>query len=260
MVWNDFHFYSETLGIQTAAYVLMPEADVLAENAGKPLPTLYLLHGLSDDHTMWLRNTRIAQYARHYYMAVVMPAGNRSFYMDMAHGAKYGTFVGEELPRVMESYLPLSRARAGRYAAGLSMGGYGAMKLGLSLPHRYAAVAALSAPLWMQTALDDSSFDPAMAREFADIYGGREGLITGEGNLARLADELANADAPKIYMGCGTDDFLYSANEAFYAHFGQKFGIDYVREPGASHTWDYWDAAIRDVLRWLPLQRLENVF
>ena len=74
MIWSDFHFYSETLDIQTAAYVLLPEQMHAGPVDERPLPTLYLLHGLSDDHTMWLRNTRIAQTARRYRLAVVMPA------------------------------------------------------------------------------------------------------------------------------------------------------------------------------------------
>ena len=256
MIWNDFHFYSEVLGIQTAAYILLPDADVMAKHAGEPIPTLYLLHGLSDDHTAWLRNTRITNYVVQYYVAVVMPAVNRSFYADMVHGAKYWTFVSEELPRVMEQVFPLSRERAGRFAAGLSMGGYGAMKLGLALPERYGAVAALSAPLWLHVALDDAGNDLHM--ELADIFGDRDGLVNGIGNLARLADALDAQHAPRIYAACGTDDFLYEANETFMAHYQQKLAIRYDREPGASHTWDYWDQAIRDVLAWLPLQAVDK--
>jgi type I restriction enzyme M protein len=75
MTFNDFHFRSDVLGLQVTAWVLLPNADVMAQQGGKPLPTLYLLHGLSDDHTMWMRNTRIEQYANQYRMAVVMPQG-----------------------------------------------------------------------------------------------------------------------------------------------------------------------------------------
>ena len=260
MVWNDFHFYSRSLDIQTAVYVLLPEHDVMEELAGKPVPTLYLLHGLSDDHTAWMRNTCIAQYARKYHLAVVMPAVNRSFYADMVHGAKYWSYVSEELPRVMESYFPLSREREGRFAAGLSMGGYGAMKLGLAKPENYAAVAALSAPLLLHVALDGKTHDPALEREMMDIFGDRESMQNSDGNLVKLAQALSPEAAPRIYAGCGTDDFLIDANEMFMDQFAGKFGIEYYREPGASHTWDYWDKGIQDVLAWLPLQKLDNVW
>lgn len=255
MIWTDFHFYSQTLEIQTAVYVLLPELDALEAAKGEPLPTLYLLHGLSDDHTTWLRNTRIAQYARQYHLAVVMPAVNRSFYTDMVHGAPYWTFVCDELPRVMERYFPLSHTRQGRFAAGLSMGGYGALKLGLALPQRYAAVAALSAPLLLDQAMERHA-DPNFTRELHNIFGDRETLVSGIGNLAGLAERIAPETAPAIYVGCGEEDFFFRANEEFITRFGRKLGIRYAPEPGAAHTWDYWDGAIRDVLAWLPLTRL----
>ncbi len=260
MIWSDFHFYSESLGIQTAAYVLLPEYAQMEALNGAKLPTLYLLHGMSDDHTIWLRNTRIAQYARKYRLAVVMPAVNRSFYADMVHGANYWTFVSDELPRVMEACFPLSGRREDRYAAGLSMGGYGAMKLGLLKPERYAAIASLSAPLWLHAALDGHVQDPGMVKELNNIFGSRDGLATGEGNLALAADRLAPADAPRMYACCGTADFLYEANEQFIKAYGEKFAITYEREPDAAHTWDYWDKAIQRVLAWLKLETLEDVW
>ena len=259
MIWNDLHFFSEALGIQTAAYVLLPDAEVMLAHAGEPLPTMYLLHGLSDDHTCWLRYSRIEKYADTYYVAVVMPAVNRSFYADMVHGAKYWTYISEELPRMLEQVFPLCRERSGRFAAGLSMGGYGAMKLGLALPGRYGAVAALSAPLWLHVALD-GDIDAPFQKDLMDIFGDREGLINGIGNLDKLADALDALDAPRIYAACGTADFLYEANEIFMAKYQQKFNIRYERELDAAHTWPYWDHAIRDVLAWLPLQAVHKDF
>ena len=147
MAFTEFHYYSETLEIDVSVNVILPETRIMAQQEGKPLPTLYLLHGLSDDHTHWVRQTRLEFYARKYRLAIIMPCVNRSFYTDMKRGAKYFTFVSEELPRVMEMYFPLSSRREDRFAAGLSMGGYGATKLGLRLPERYAAIASLSGAL-----------------------------------------------------------------------------------------------------------------
>ena len=260
MIWNEIHFYSRGLDIQTQAYVLLPEQEQMEKEKHRPIPTLYLLHGLSDDHTMWLRNSRIAQYARKYYLAVVMPAANRSFYTDMVHGAKYWSFVSEELPSVMESCFPLSREREGRFAAGLSMGGYGAMKLGLALPEKYAAIAALSAPLMLEQVFQMPYRDPSQMKEYEDIFGDASQMCARGGNLSKLADAIAPETAPHIYMSCGTNDFLFEANETFAAKYGAKLSIRYVVEPNADHNWDFWDASIRDVLAWLPLTRLEGVW
>ena len=125
MACTEFHYYSRVLDIDVTASVILPEVKTMLEQGGKPLPTLYLLHGLSDDHTHWIRQTRLEFYARKYRLAIVMPCVNRSFYTDMKHGAKYFTFVSEELPQVMELYFPLSHEREDRFAAGLSMGGSG---------------------------------------------------------------------------------------------------------------------------------------
>lgn len=253
MFFSDFHFRSDALGIQTAAYVLLPDEKTLLRSQ-TPVPVLYLLHGLSDDHTMWLRQTRVEDYAAQRRLAVVMPAANRSFYMDMAQGAKYDTFIAEELPRVIERYFPVGRKRSQRFAAGLSMGGYGAMKLGLSRPSRYAAVASLSGVLGIEHVYDGG--EPSeFLHEMDSVYGGKEQLVAGPGNLSRLAQRLSRtpARAPKIYMACGTEDFLFEQNERFFQRFGQALSIEYHTEPGA-HTWDFWDRNIERVINWLPLE------
>lgn len=260
MIFSDFHFYSATLGIQTAAYVLLPDPGVMAQSAA-PAPALYLLHGLSDDHTMWMRQTRLEQYARLYRVAVIMPAVNRSFYMDMAHGARYEAFVSKELPEVMERYFPISRRRAGRFAAGLSMGGYGAMKLGLLHPNRYAAVASFSGCLEMEKSYEFMASTPDHLRELDAVYGSERELLRGNGSLFRLAERLAKTPgrAPAMYVSCGTEDSLFPGNEAFVKRFGDALHIEYHTEPGA-HTWDFWDRHIERVLHWLPLEKAEDVW
>lgn len=261
MVFSDFHFYSEVLGIQTAAYVLLPQPEVMAQSAS-PLPVLYLLHGLSDDHTMWLRQTRVEQYAQRYRLAVVMPAVNRSFYMDMAHGAKYETFITRELPSVIERYFPVSRKRTGRFIAGLSMGGYGALRLSLRHPGRYAAAASISGCLEMERGYETfRRQNPAIVEELDNIYGSERELLRGPGSLFGLADRFLKEPqrTPRMYIACGTEDFLFEANEHFFARFGKELPIEYHTEPG-SHTWDFWDRHIERILAWLPLEKAEGIW
>ncbi len=256
MIFSDFHFYSEVLGIQTAVYVLMPDEKVMKQSK-EPVPVLYLLHGLSDDHTMWMRQTMLEQHALKYRVCIVMPAVNRSFYMDMAHGAKYDTFIAEELPRVIEMYFPVGKKREHRFAAGLSMGGYGAFKLGLYRPNRYAAVASLSGALAQDTIFErKANLSAGYLGEMVNIYGGEEEIKKGKGHLGRQADKLAKTPekAPKMYMACGTEDFLIKANNDFYARYGEVFNIEYHTEPGI-HNWPFWNKYIEKVLAWLPLEK-----
>ena len=259
MAFTEFHYYSETLEIDVSVNVILPETRVMAQQEGKPLPTLYLLHGLSDDHTHWVRQTRLEFYARKYRLAIIMPCVNRSFYTDMKRGAKYFTFVSEELPRVMEMYFPLSSRREDRFAAGLSMGGYGAFKLGLRYPERYAAIASLSGALEMENdyhmrKMRDSD---RLYQELLNIFGTEEEFLASDNCLTRLAEQLDPAKAPRMYVACGTADFLFDSNEDFIRRFGEKFSIHYTTEEGAAHTWDFWDRQIEKVLAWLNVPEAE---
>ena len=259
MAFTEFHYYSETLEIDVSVNVILPETRIMAQRDGKPLPTLYLLHGLSDDHTHWVRQTRLEFYARKYRLAIIMPCVNRSFYTDMKRGAKYFTFVSEELPKVMELYFPLSHEREERFAAGLSMGGYGAMKLGLLCPEKYAAVASLSGAVEMEADFFRHSVqkDDAFLRELNDIFGSFEEFMQSDNCLTRVAERLEPAKAPRMYVACGTADFLFGSNEDFIRRFGEKFSIHYTTEEGAAHTWDFWDRQIEKVLAWLNVPEAE---
>ncbi len=259
MACTEFHYYSRVLDIDVTVSVILPEVKTMLEQDGKPLPTLYLLHGLSDDHTHWIRQTRLEFYARRYRLAIVMPCVNRSFYTDMKHGAKYFTFVSEELPKVMELYFPLSHEREERFAAGLSMGGYGAMKLGLLCPEKYAAVASLSGAVEMEADFFRHSVqkDDAFLRELTDIFGPFEEFMQSDNCLTRVAERLDPVKAPQMYMACGTADFLFDSNEDFVRRFGEKFSIRYDTEEGAAHTWDFWDRQIEKVLAWLNVPKAE---
>jgi len=132
------NFYSQVLRVAASMDVILPERACLA---GARVPVLYLLHGLSDDHTIWQRRTSIERYAEARQIAVVMPAVGRSFYTDMAAGPAYWTYVSEEIPALASALFPLSDQRRDCCVAGLSMGGYGALKLGLRCPGRFAAAA-----------------------------------------------------------------------------------------------------------------------
>ncbi|GGM24053.1 alpha/beta hydrolase [Micromonospora yangpuensis] len=145
-------FFSETLGLSTSMTVLLPERAATqigmsgSTRTGDP-PVLYLLHGLSDDDTTWLRRTSVERYVAPLGLAVVMPQVARSLYADQEYGSQYWTFLSQELPKVCHSFFRLSRRRADTFVAGLSMGGYGALKWALQQPGRFAAAASLSGAL-----------------------------------------------------------------------------------------------------------------
>ncbi|MFW5433444.1 alpha/beta hydrolase [Paenibacillus apiarius] len=255
-------FYSEVLGFHTSMTVILPQSTKTqygVENIAvrKQLhPTLYLLHGLSDDNTNWLRRTSIERYVAPLGLAVVMPQVQRSFYTDMAHGYNYWTFVTEELPMIARDFFPLSPEREHNFVAGLSMGGYGAFKWALSHPDRIAAAASLSGAVNMANPYFREDMMPL---DYKLIYG--EADIKGTRNdLFHLLAECGRKEGakPKLYQCCGTEDFLYEDNVLF-RDAAQQTALDYTYEEGpGTHDWAYWDARIQDVLRWLPLNNEEQ--
>lgn len=252
-------FFSETLGLSTSMTVILPQqthAQIGMNNRSSRRlhPVLFLLHGFSDDDSIWSRRTSIERYVAELGLAVVMPNVHLSFYADMEYGNKYWTFLTEELPTVARSFFPLSDAREDNFVAGLSMGGYGAFKWALRHPDRFAAAGSLSGALDMASHVKDPAF-PHMAPHFKLIYGDKE-LKGSEDDLLHLAAKLARSDSPKpaLYQCCGTEDFLYRDNLAFRdACLKAGLPLTYEEGPG-DHEWGYWDTHIQHFLRMLPLE------
>lgn len=248
-------FFSEVLGLSCNMDVIVPEQthgqigqqNNIAEGERK---VLYLLHGLSDDHTIWQRRTSIERYAAEYGVTVVMPTVFRGFYTDTKYGAKYWTFVSEELPRIVNSFFRVSQKREDTFAAGLSMGGYGALKLGLLCPDKFAGVASLSGAADMEKLFTRE--DPALSKEMEYIFGSYEELKGSDNDLVAVAERHIEkgTDLPQIYMVCGTEDFLYQNNIAFRDRFAGRLPLTYKEGPGV-HDWAFWDCWIQDVLKWM---------
>jgi S-formylglutathione hydrolase FrmB len=253
MALIECNFYSHVLGLSCTMSVILPgPAAPSAVPPAPPFPTLYLLHGLSDDHTTWQRRTSIERYVEQRRLAVVMPAVHRGFYTDMAAGGRYWTFISEEVPAVARMYFPLSDRREDNYAAGLSMGGYGAFKLALTYPERYAAAASLSGAV--DVVRLHRAEVAAGGREYQRIFGPEAALAGSPNDLFHLAEQLAQRPRPwpALYQWCGTGDGLYEDNVRFHRHLDRLgIPITYSDGPGL-HEWAYWDAQIQQVLDWLP--------
>src|SRR3954447_3404693 len=147
-------FFSDVLEVGTSMTVLLPQAGEgqIGVTGARPdpeagFPVLYLLHGLSDDSTAWLRYSSIERYAAELGLAVVMPQVQRSFYADEVHGGSYWTFLSEELPGIVGSFFGGSQRREDAWAGGLPRGGSAPMRWPRRHPGRFAPAASLSGAL-----------------------------------------------------------------------------------------------------------------
>ena len=231
---------SESLGMATSVLVTMPDTGDLAA-----APVVYLLHGLTDNCTGWLRYTQAEHLARTHGAILIVPEVQRSFYTDMAYGLPYFTYVSEELPAVCRRMFGLGAAREQNYIFGLSMGGYGAMKCALTYPGRYAGAASFSGVCDLRRTVERRSIS-LHESEIAAIFG-EEKAVPPKDDLFVLAERLSG-EAPGLYLSCGEQDGLYAANERFSAHLASlSLAHRFDHWPGA-HTWDFWDTSLRAAL------------
>ena len=252
------NFFSEALGMCVACDVILPQKSsklIGMDSAAtqERYPTLWLLHGMSDDQTIWQRRTSIERYVAPLGYAVVMPAVSLSCYTDMAHGNNYYTYVAKELPLKMRAMFPLSDRREDNFIAGLSMGGAGCMKIGLANPESYCAIGCLSAG-----AINRGTMTPAREARYNMLYGTtnlddmKDTIEDVYGSAWRILKE--GLPCPRIFHSIGeSDGLLPSAHETrdfFTRMSGNPFDYTYEEHPGA-HTWEYWDEHIQDFLRFV---------
>ena len=257
------NFFSDVLGMSMNMDVILPqEADEQAEvnhNKGKALKTLYLLHGMSDDHTVWQRRTSIERYVTGLPLAVIMPTTHLGWYTDMRHGLNYWTFISKELPGICRQFFPqLSKKREDTFVAGLSMGGYGALKCGLLAPETFSACASLSGAVDMAGIAEQyNPEDPDLAQPlhvFYNAFGPFESMKGSDNDLLAVAERLIEkAKRPRVYMWCGTEDFLIEPNRKMRDHLTKLgYALTYEEAPG-DHQWKYWDDRVQRVLEWLDI-------
>lgn len=262
MALIQVNYMSQALWRTVTLQVILP-ADK-ADLQGNLLPlkkykTLYLLNGLHGNYTDWVSGTRIKRWAQEHDLAVVMPAGDNSFYVDRkAQHNNYGEFVGKELVEITRRMFPLSDKREDTYIGGLSMGGYGAIINGLKYRGTFGAVVGLSSALHMFEEMDNLG---PLNWEFGEtLFGKAEEAVLSDNNPRVLVEKLGKMKKedpslllPKMYMACGTEDFLLGSNRTFKKLFEENgFDLTYVEGPG-NHNWDFWDEYINKVMDWLPL-------
>lgn len=253
------NFYSEVLQMSVNMDVILPQqthSQIGMEGKRREgkYPTMYLLHGLSDDHTIWQRRTSIERYVSELGIAVVMPTTHLGFYTDTAYGMPYFTFISKELPAICRDFFPnMSDKPEDTLAAGLSMGGYGAWKLALGAPETFGAAASLSGALHMAANKRMLTEMQTERRIFWEsIFGDPLHVAGTKNDIMYLAENLkaSGKPLPKLFAWCGTEDFLYEDNQYAWNKV-RELGYDLsCSESEGDHTWPYWDMHIQDVLKW----------
>ena len=244
MSFCEVHWKSAVLMKQVGMNVILPDT------GQPPFDTYYLLHGLSDDYTTWHRRTRVEWCVRELPLIVVMPDGFRGFYTDNFAGPAYGRYMAQELVAFVERNFPARRERAARHIGGLSMGGYGAVRLALEYTDVYSSAnshsgAFLRGPTTPAPGQPDrfSSFPDEMAQIFGPHPEGSAHDVHALAKRAKAAHLL-----PRLQIDCGVDDYLIDANRVLHAELNRlAVPHSYAEYPG-SHEWDYWDRHLPEAI------------
>lgn len=264
MAYITVNFVSEALMRTVTANVILPVDKIPLPGMPRPsyrdFPTLYLLHGVFGNHIDWICGTRVQRWAEEKGLAVVMPAGENAFYLDHADmHTNYGDYVGRELPEVMRRMFPLSDRREDTFIAGLSMGGYGALRNGLKYHDNFGYVAGFSAALVLEGIEKRTNESPFFIERrsygealFGDLNTVHECDIDPLWTARQLTAQ--GIELPELYLSCGTEDSLYGPNVRFRDELlalGAKVTWD---EGPFGHEWDFWDQQVKKLIDWLPLE------
>ena len=203
---------------QEADYVFKP-----------PFPALYLLNGYTGNHLDFITETRISRFAKEHGLAVVMPDGDNSFYLNHGDGENFARFISEDLLEATRRVFPLSREREKTFIGGVSMGAYGALINGLRHPEVFGAIISLSAPY-----LNDPVFPEADLPAYW---------------LKKNAAEKALL--PALYLACGSRDPLFPSNLSF-RDLADSLQYKLVwHEKPLGHQWRFWDDELEEAVNWL---------
>lgn len=247
---------SSVLRMPVQMGVFLPDAAVREKAGNRPMQVLYFLHGMGGDYSTVCRFTSFERYLLEgrYNTAVVFPNVHRSFYANMYHGERYWDYISSEIPSLVKNYFNISTERKDSFLMGISMGGYGAMKLALSYPERFAAVSVISGALDAEK-FAERSIEKDLANEFKWIFGTSSAVKDTGNDLFYLAGKASSGNfCPEIYQCCGTEDFLYNDNLKFRDHLN-SLGVKHTYEEGpGAHTWSYWDEHVKKALKFLPME------
>lgn len=228
---GQMHIASAALHRHVTFTFQLPRRDKVGSG---PYPALLLLHGASENHSAWTTFTKLPRYLEDEALVVVMPDGARSQWLNRNPHERYEDFLMQDLLPACADFFPI---RPGRWGiGGYSMGGQGALYLGLKHPDRFASIYAQSSVIPDGQTLHDWMPDLTPVQ-------------LAEADITAHADRcVSRSDRPRLGFDCGMEDDLLAQNRTFHRHL-ERIGYPhrYAEYPGG-HDWDYWDSHVRDAL------------
>jgi len=242
---REASFHSASLNRKMHYRVLLP---VNYDASAERYPALFLLHGLHGDYQNWSTLTSLAKYARNLKLIIAMPDAGDSWYVNSANNPedKYEDYVVQDFIKEIDAHYRTIPQRATRAVAGLSMGGYAAVKFALKYPSLFAYAGGISAALDASADLDETH--PEFRDGLRKVFGEAGNPVRAQNDVFVLLGNAELKDLPYFYLDCGSDDMFLGVDRKFVARLQQlKVPYEFHELPGG-HDWNYWDGAIERFL------------
>ncbi len=264
MAVYEMNFFSEKLGRMVSAMAILPtdgiamHIDRIQECYERPMKSMYLLSGFSKDEKAWLYSSPIMRYCYKYNTAAFFPSGENAFYIDdEKRMSYYEQYIGEELVNyTRKTFCAVSDKREDTIIGGISMGGYGALYIGLRHPDIFGKILSLSPGIISYDYPENKEKLTAMgfAGPYLDhIFGNDKRMTEKELNLEELYrnQKEKGEKLPGIFLACGSDDFVYEYSRKWNLFLqNEQADYRYCELPGG-HDWEFWEKVTPEGLKWV---------
>jgi len=230
---------SASLGRDQVATILLPTTYGASRQR---YPVMYLLHGGGQDHAAFATRGWFRALASR-GMIVVTPSVGDSWYVNSVAdpSAKYEDFVVKDLIEYVDRHYRTIASSDGRAIAGVSMGAWGAMMLGLKHPQLFGAVGAFSAPFGISR--QDPNMD--MTSRTQQRFGAPETPERRERDPGTLASTIPVGSVPLLFLACGNQDIFVADNRRFVERLtARKIPYEYRELSPLGHSWEVWDGQV----------------
>jgi putative tributyrin esterase len=242
---RDVTFHSAALNRDMPYRVVLPASVA----AGQKLPVVYLLHGGGGDFREWSNDSDVAQFAER-GLILVMPEGNSSYYTNSVQQPqdRYEDYIVNDLVTDVEQKFPAAAGRSNRAIVGVSMGGFGAVKLAIRHPHLFVFVGGLSSAIDVpRRAFTVKRLQ--QSRHYESIFGPAGSQTRRDNDPFVLVNTISPEAATYFFLTCGEQEGLLPANREFAALLSQRhFRYEFHSVPGG-HNWNQWNAWLPDLFR-----------
>lgn len=239
MAWMHVQISSDEIRMPTSIEVLLPQAAVEKLAQGEKLPVLYLLHDKTGDHSEWLKKAALETYQEEVPIAIVMPSGNASYFVNLKYGKNYQNYIRDELPAICEKLFPISDKKEEKFLAGVGMGGYGALNIALTPKCPFGVIGAFHADIDMKKHYEENP------KKMEEIFGSITEYEKSANCLYHAVEclpetEAENRKLPQIIMMCNQEASITEENKRLYSMIKKKSEDIELRECTEASGWRYY--------------------